>query len=261
MNKLEIIKNSKPEDLTVVLDFDRTLTYGNVDGVEVTSIIAVLREENYIDEDYVKETKALFAHYRPLEIDPNLSKQEKSNLMQEWWQKHLNLLTAKGFTKNDVYQVVLSRLLQLRHGVKDFLQTLNDRNIKTIILSSGIPGYDGILGVLQREGCDYPNIEIISNKITWNESGVASGYVEPVIHSINKTGFLTKEKLTKNIVVIGDNLHDADVVLDAPNHTVFRIGIYENKDLSNLEHYQKTFDMVMINEKIDFEEIKAIFCS
>lgn len=258
MNKLEIIKNPKPEELTVVLDFDRTLTCGNIDGVEVTSIIAVLREENYIDEDYVKEAKSLFTHYRPLEIDPNLSKQEKSNLMQEWWQKHLNLLTAKGFTKNDVDQVVLSKLLQLRFGVKDFLQTLNDRRIKTIILSSGIPGHDGILGVLQREGCNYPNIEIISNQIVWNESGVANGYVEPVIHSINKTEFLTVDKLSKNILLVGDNLHDAEMVLDAPDRTVFRIGIYENKDLSNLEYYQKAFDMVMVNEKIDFREINQI---
>lgn len=258
MNKLDIIRKSRPEDLTVVLDFDRTLTCGSVDGVEVTSIIAVLREENYIDEDYVKEARSLFAHYRPLEIDPSLSKQEKSNLMQEWWQKHLKLLTIKGFTKNDVDQVVLSKLLQLRSGVKDFLQTLNNRSIKTIILSSGIPGYDGILGVLQREGCDYPNIEIISNKIVWNENGVANGYVEPVIHSINKTEFLTADKLSKNILLVGDNLHDAEMVLDAPDRNVFRVGIYESTDLSNLGHYERAFDIVVVNEKIDFREINQI---
>jgi glutamate synthase domain-containing protein 1 len=46
--------------------------------------------------------------------------------------------------------------------------------------------------------------------------------------------------------------------LDAPDRNVFRVGIYESTDLSNLEHYERAFDMVVVNEKIDFREINQI---
>lgn len=255
MNKLEIIKTSQNKDLVIVLDFDKTLTCGEVDGVQVGSLAAILRVENFISEEYVAEAKQLFAYYHPIEIDPHLDKETKSKAMQEWWQKHLELLTKRGLTRDDVDKVVNSKYIKFRSGVREFLQFLCDRNIKTIILSSNIPGTYGIKGVLMRENCDLPNIKIISNEVVWGEGDKAEAYVEPIIHSINKTDFLTNDELAKNVLLVGDNLHDADMVMDSPGRVVYRVGIYENKDETNLEHYKKVFDMVMVNEEIDFGKI------
>lgn len=255
MNKLEIIKTSSSKDLVVVLDFDKTLTCGEVDGVQVGSLAAILRVENFISEEYVAEAKQLFAHYHPIETDPHLDKETKSKAMQEWWQEHLELLTKWGLTIDDISKLVQSKFLKFRPGAKTFLSMLNDRGVRVILLSSGIPGYDGIKGVLEREGCNFTNVEIIANKLIWDEAGKAKGYVEPIIHSVNKTDFLTSGELAKNILLVGDNLHDADMVMDSPDRVVYRVGIYENKDETNLEHYKKVFDMVMVNEEIDFEKI------
>ena len=110
------------------------------------------------------------------------------------------------------------------------------------------------------------NIEIISNQTTWDENGVMNGYREPIIHSANKYNFISNEQIKKNIIIVGDGLHDALIVKDSPANiseenrkNILRIGIYENTKTglsdSNLEKYQQAFDIVMINEEIDFKKV------
>lgn len=239
----------------MVLDFDKTLTCGEVEGVQVSSIIALLRLENFISENYVDEAKKLFAFYHPIEIDPNIDKETKSEKMHEWWKKHLDLLTEKGLTKEDVDEVVKSKFLQLRSGACELLTYLYNSNVKVIILSSNLPGEYGIQSFLKFKNCDFSNIEVISNKVVWGEDGKILKYLEPIIHSINKTDFLTHKLSDKNVLLIGDNLHDADMVKDSDAKVVYRIGVYENDSLNNLKIYKEVFDKVLINEEIDFVKV------
>ncbi|MEW6063334.1 MAG: hypothetical protein AB1571_03120 [Nanoarchaeota archaeon] len=48
--------------LHVLADFDRTLTKAFVDGKEVPSLISVLRDGNYLTQDYAQKANGLM-HY------------------------------------------------------------------------------------------------------------------------------------------------------------------------------------------------------
>lgn len=53
----------------VLADFDRTLTKNFVNGREIPSVISILRNGNYLTEDYAQKAHALFNKYHPIEIN------------------------------------------------------------------------------------------------------------------------------------------------------------------------------------------------
>ena len=265
-SKISVIKNAEPDTKTLILDFDRTLICGKVNGVEVPSITSILRNENHLDEDYAKRAHALFEHYHAIEKNLDMSAADKSEKMHEWWTKHFDIMIEKKLNIKHIQQAVQSELLVFRPGVKEMLQAAFDKNIQVIILSAGGLGYDSIKLLLERDDMMCNNIEIISNKMVWSNDGVMTGYLEPLIHSGNKYNFISNEQIKKNIIIIGDGLHDAFIVKDSPVDTpeenkknILRIGIYENIKIgpsdSNLEKYHEVFYVVMINEEIDFKKV------
>ncbi len=265
-SKISVIKNAEPDTKTLILDFDRTLICGKVNGVEVPSITSILRSEDYLDEDYAERAHALFEYYHSIEKNPDMSDADKSEKMHEWWTKHFDIMIEKKLNIKHIQQAVQSELLVFRPGVKEMLKLAFDKNIQVIILSAGGLGYDSIKLLLERDHITYDNIEIISNKMVWGNNGVMTGYLEPLIHSGNKYNFISNEQIKKNIIIIGDGLHDAFIVKDSQVDTpeenkknILRIGIYENTKTgpsdSNLEKYQEAFDIVMINEDIDFKKV------
>ena len=265
-NKIDPIKNAEASSKTIILDFDRTLIYGKVNGVEIPSITSILRNENHLDEDYAKRAHALFDHYNAIEKDANVGGAEKSKKMHEWWSTHYALKIEKKLNIGHIQQAVKSQLLIFRPGVKEMLKLAYDKNIQVIILSANGLGYDSIKLLLERDGIMHTNIEIISNQMVWDDNGVMTGYLEPIIHSGNKYNFISNEQIKKNIIIIGDGLHDALIVKDSPTYiaeenrkNILRIGIYENTKTgpsdSNLEKYKQAFDIVMANEEIDFKKV------
>ncbi|MCX8179346.1 MAG: hypothetical protein N3E38_01235 [Candidatus Aenigmarchaeota archaeon] len=89
--KLKIKKDGLSK-LHVVSDFDRTLTYGKVNGRKIPSLISILRDENYLSEEYSKKAKELFEKYHPTETDTSIDVKEKKKLMQKWWEEHYKIL-------------------------------------------------------------------------------------------------------------------------------------------------------------------------
>ncbi len=73
-------------DVYVVADFDRTITKGN----SQTSW-SILAKSNLLPSSYVKERQELYEKYRPIELDETLESSIKSNLIKEWFQKHIEL--------------------------------------------------------------------------------------------------------------------------------------------------------------------------
>ena len=265
-SKIEIFKNVDANSKTLILDFDRTLICGKVNDVEVPSITSILRNENHLDEDYAKRAHALFEHYHAIEKNPDMSDADKSEKMHEWWTRHFDIMIEKKLNIKHIYQAVQSELLVFRPGVKEMLQQAFDKNIQVVILSANGLGYDSIKLLLERDHITHDNIEIISNKMVWGNDGVMTGYLEPLIHSGNKYNFISNEQIEKNIIIIGDGLHDAFIVKDSTANTpqenkknILRIGIYENTKTgpsdSNLEKYHEAFDVVMINDEIDFKKV------
>lgn len=66
-------------NLHILADFDRTLTYGAIHGIKTPSIISMLRDGNYLSPEYAQKAHALFDKYNRIELDPSISIAAKKN--------------------------------------------------------------------------------------------------------------------------------------------------------------------------------------
>ncbi|MBW6451603.1 MAG: hypothetical protein K0B02_02640 [DPANN group archaeon] len=82
--KLEILKNKIALDgiknIHIISDFDRTFTKAFVNRQKVPSMISELPNGNYLTDDYAKKAHALFNKYHPIEIDINITEENKKKL-------------------------------------------------------------------------------------------------------------------------------------------------------------------------------------
>lgn len=256
MKKIEKILDDGLENLQIVLDFDRTIT-GPVNAEPAPPMISFLRNSNMLGEEYKKLAQANFEHYYKFEKSHELLQEEKSLLMHEWWEKHLNLLVEFKLTSEKILNIANSENLVLRNGVKEFLDFCNLLNLQVIIFSAGILGTESIKIFLEKFQINFENLKIITNELVFDETGLVINYKEPVVTSENKNesvfaveGILQK----RNTLIVGDGISDAKIVLDKVNTTVFRVGILDRKrDLSDEDFqtekniYLNHFDMVTDN--------------
>lgn len=251
--KKKISEDGK-EMFHIIADFDRTLTNEFVNGEEVSSVVSILRSENYLTKDYPEKAYALFNKYHPIEISKDISNNEKKKAMDEWWKKHFQLLIKSGLNKKDLESVVKSSKLKLRKGVLEFLDFLFEKNIPLIIMSASGLG-DSISMFLKKEGKLYNNIHIISNSYKWNEKGDAIGYKKPIIHVMNKDETIIHNfpvydfiKNRKNVLLLGDSLGDVGMIEGFDYKNLIKIG-FLNSNIEELkEIYSKNYDVLILDD-------------
>ncbi len=266
--KTEIIKDG-PEKLHVLADFDNTLTKAFVDGKKVASLIAILRDGDYLTPDYREKAHALASKYAPMEKDPNLALQEKKKAMDEWWAAHFDLLIKSGLNKKDLEKVTESSNIQLREGALEFIDFLREKNIPLVIMSASGLG-EAIFMYLQKHGRLYDNVHIITNQYEWDKNGNAISVKKPLIHALNKDETLVKDspsifekiKDRKNVLLLGDSPNDIGMVEGFDYKNLLKIGfLNENPPAGGLEEYRKNFDVILTGDaSMDFvnEFVKSI---
>lgn len=80
-------------ELQVVTDFDFTLTKQKTDdGKPVLSSFGMFNKCKSLPNSFLIESKKLYEKYRPIEICPEISKDEKMKYMIDWWVMSGNLL-------------------------------------------------------------------------------------------------------------------------------------------------------------------------
>lgn len=114
---LEKIQNIVPHEMAFVFDFDGTVTKKYVAGVEVPSVISILRSEGVLNAAYSQAAFDLKNIYHSIEIDPNVSKEVKFQKVQEWWEKHTALLIANNLTQDSIKKAAHHPKLIIREGV------------------------------------------------------------------------------------------------------------------------------------------------
>jgi len=254
------------DNLHIVADYDRTLTQCFVNGQKAHTGIAQIREGGYLSEDYVQEAFALYDHYRPIEVDPTISSQERSKKMIEWWEKHLALKVKCGMNKGVLDDIIKKKKLVYRDGTLDFLETLHNHHIPILIFSAGLG--DLICRSLdshQRYFCD---THVISNFYQYDNQGNILGYKGAIVHSFNKNETHVKDhkyqdqiKQRKNTLLLGDSLQDPDMALGIDHATILKIGFCNDPNQKNLDSYQEAYDVVIVNDgPMDFvnELVKEI---
>lgn len=74
------------QELQVVTDFDFTLTKQKTDdGKPVLSSFGMFNKCKSLPKTFLIESKKLYEKYRPIEICPNITKDEKMKNMIDWW--------------------------------------------------------------------------------------------------------------------------------------------------------------------------------
>lgn len=239
----------------VLTDFDRTLTTAFVDGEKRPSIISVLRDGNYLTPDYAAKAHALFNNYAPQENDSALPRNQREKAMDEWWRTHFALLIKSGLNKKDLEKVVASDKVQLREGVKEFINFLHQRKIPLVIISSSGLGHETITLYLERAGCLKDNIHIISNAFTWGAEGKALTVQEPIIHSLNKTiasakalPIYKKLQTRRNVLLLGDSLNDGDMIQGFEYNLALKIGFLNEEIEKKLPIYKSKYDALLLND-------------
>ena len=254
--KFEGLKNQILKDESkkfhVLADFDRTLTKCFVNGKFIPSIISILRNENYLSEEYSEKAKALANYYRPIEFNNKISIKQKKKAMREWWTIHFNLFIESGLNKKNLERVINEGNVQFREGAEEFLDLLYQKKIPLIIISSSGIG-DLIPMYLKKYKRLYSNIHIITNLYKWDKNGKSIGIPKPVIHSFNKDETMVKDfpniykeiKNRKNVLLLGDSIGDLGMITGFNYKNLIKIGFLNENIEKDLEIYKKKFEVII----------------
>ncbi len=256
-DELEKKKNEFKRDgktgFHIVTDFDRTLTKAFVNGKSAPSTYYYVREGGYLAPGYSKKAFELFDKYHPLEISPELTREEKAGYMEEWWTTHHNLMLEAGFSIGVVKDIVDKDKIHLREGVDTFLDTLAEEGIPLLIFSAGSGNI--IKDFLKIRGKATKNVHVISNFFIFDDSGKAVAYEKPLIHTFNKNessikGHPYKKEIEdrKNVILLGDSLGDLDMAAGIPHDCIIKIGFLNHDRDSLLKQYKESFDVVITED-------------
>ena len=255
--KEEIIKSIKltKENVYVLLDFDKTITsYESLDSWAVAGMAA--------DEGCEVEVNKLYEKYRPIEMNYNISYEEKYKQMEIWYNSCMNLYYKYHLNREKLKKAVKNSGLIFRKGAKEFLQYTYENDIPVIILSAGVGSV--IREFLKEKKCFFENIFLISNTFVFDENGNAFKLENSLIHTMNKTveGHLKekrKEEFDKRLyrLLFGDTIEDIYMTPKKDLEKTIKIGFLD-KELENLSVYREKFDIVLTKEDTSFDNARKI---
>ena len=240
----------------VLADFDKTLTKAFVNGKKIPSLISVLRDEKYLTPNYAEKAYALYHKYHQMENNPRLSMAKKKRAMHDWWTAHFKLLIKSGLNKKDIARAVKSKNIQLRTNGAKFFKLLKYHKIPLVIMSASGLGNESIDLYLKKIKNYSGNIQIISNSFIWDQNGRAIGFNKPIIHSANKDEVEIKNfskimetiKHKKNVLLLGDQLSDLDMITGFKYDHLIKIGFYNYKQKNNLAQFKKKYDIIILGD-------------
>lgn len=241
------------EHFHVVADFDRTLTKAFVNWEKSSTVIAQIRNGEYLTPDYASKAHKLFDHYNPIEIDPNYPKNEKIEKMYERWEKHFNLIVQSWLTKEIIDEIVATRSLRFREWSPLFFDILKQNNIPLVIISASIG--DMINTYLLQEWFLSPNIHVVSNFFEYDDNGKTIGVKKTIVHSMNKSevildqfDFFDDIKERKNILLLWDSLDDIYMADGFVYDNIIKVGFLNADTPEQRVAFLKVYDVVIVGD-------------
>ena len=199
LNKLRSIRSEGLENLSIVSDFDLTFTRYKVGDVMGCSTYQLI-QSSVLRGDRAQYVKDLFTHYHAIEIDPSVDPDEKSRLINEWWDRSNKALLESSFDVNSLSEHVFNSSLYFRHGLREFLEKINEKSLQLFIVSGGV---GNLIDVSLQHLMKIETLKVFSNYIVFNEEGKSSHFTHPEVRN-DKSRILVGEKLNKNLIVLGD---------------------------------------------------------
>lgn len=245
------IKKDGYDKLFILSDFDRTLTYGSVNGIRTPSIMSMLRDGNHLGKDYAPKAHKLYDIYHPYEVNPDISYSVRKQKMQEWFSKANELMIRYGLTRADLVDIVKNGHIKFRRGVATFLDFLYQHQIPLIIVSASGCG-ETIELYLKKIKRNYPNIYYIINRLEWDKNGKAIKTKGELIHTMNKNEIIAQDpqvqsvvKNRHNIILLGDSVDDTDMAKAFNYSNLIKIGFLIPQYYSISTAYEKNFDVIL----------------
>ncbi|XP_040287875.1 cytosolic 5'-nucleotidase 3A isoform X1 [Bufo bufo] len=241
--------------LQVITDFDMTLSRFSHNGKRCPTCHNVIDNCRYVSDECRKKLYALKEKYYPIEIDPDLTIQEKYPYMIEWYTKSHTLLIEQRLQKDQLEEVIRDSDIMLKEGYETFFDKLNESAIPVFIFSAGLG--DVLEETIRQAGVYYPNVKVISNFMDFDENGVIKGFKGELLHVYNKhdgalrrTEYFSHLKENSNIILLGDSLGDLTMADGVPNvENILKIGYLNDKVEELLEKYMDSYDVVLVKDE------------
>ena len=274
------------KSVAIVTDFDYTLT-SRIDYKtgKLYCSSYYLYDEDLIGGDqysFNERREALAKKYSFYEFSTSYDIETRKIKMKEWYTQSLSLYFNEKFTKDSVDEMVrkLKNNLLLRKKAIEYLELLMELGITVIIESGGIGQFiESYLKIYLPNFERYENekkIIIVSNMFKFDDKEGCVGLEHEVINCFNKADFLgniVNEELPelKHVMVLGDNLGDADSIkkINVPKENVIGFGFLNlPKDIINdetkadylqkkINENKKAFDVTLVGD-CDYEPIIEI---
>lgn len=199
LNKLRSIRNDGLSNLSLVSDFDLTFTRYKTGGVLGCSTYQLL-QSSVLRGERAQYVKDLYTHYHAIEIDPSVGHEEKSRLMNEWWDRSNKALLESSFDLSSLRDFVYNSSLYFRYGIKEFFENINENRLQLFIVSGGI---GNLVEICIEQLMKVETMKIFSNYIVFDREGKSSHFAHPEVRN-DKSKILVGERLNKNLIVMGD---------------------------------------------------------
>jgi cytosolic 5'-nucleotidase 3 len=257
--KREALLKGGKDALTVVADFDRTLTRNRLpNGERVVSCHGVVESCSVLSQGYRDHTKELFDRYFPIEVSPHLSAEEKIPAMRRWYAENHDALTKEDFYRSDVIRAVAGSNIRLRDGTRSLIARCAMSSVPLLVFSAGIK--DVIEEVIQQHYGTLPsNLHVVSNRIAWDGTGRIAGFHSPLIHMFNKdethlaeVPWYKEASGRRNALLLGDSLGDGRMAgVEGDRHDVIlKVGFLNESEAEAalLAAYSCEFDMIILRD-------------
>lgn len=123
--------------------------------------IGIFSKCKQLPEIYAKESSRLYQKYRPIEIDPNLSIEVKTEAMREWMIAAEEILKGIPFTPDEIPEISNIYGTHLRDGTKEFFKKLHFVKIPVLVFSAGLG--DIVEAILKNQGVLFDNVKVTVN--------------------------------------------------------------------------------------------------
>ncbi|CAB4495208.1 5'-nucleotidase, cytosolic III [Rhizophagus irregularis] len=255
--KIDAILKAGFADLHVITDFDGTVTkyYRNKEKKERSpGSHLILSSSSRLTDEFKKKTKELVDKYYPIEVNNQLTEEQKWPYMIEWWTQAHQLLIDQKINKDDVAAMVAETPVDIREGLRELIETCNEKKIPFLVFSAGVKNV--IEEILIAEKLYHSNMHVVSNKMIFNpETGICDEFAEPLIHIFNKSEVAIKESYyhktiedRKNVILLGDSIGDLKMSSGVKHDVCLNIGFlnYDNDEV--LKIYLEKFDIVVTGD-------------
>ncbi|KAI3985000.1 hypothetical protein MKX01_004768 [Papaver californicum] len=242
---------------------------------------AKLQQEN---PEFDVKREELFRYYHPLEFSPTLSIEEKTKLMEEWWEKTHSLLIEGGVTYDAIKKSVASaNNIAFREGVVELFQFLEEKGVPVLIFSAGLA--DIIEEVLrQKLHRSFKNVKVVANRMVFDQGGRLTSFKGKTIHVMNKNEHAldmaepihdhlgdtdgppedtAAVKKRTNVLLLGDHIGDLRMSDGLNYDNRVSVGFLNDNIEISLDSYKKAYDVLYLNDAsmLGVVELATQLCS